>query len=118
MNYYTATELAKDGKPTGLWHYTRRNDGRMWPVGYCAENCPGHATPDEAREHYRQYQIDTARDRKTVQWGGCEVCDTPTKDGVCIEPDQMEFHHLCPEHHNRATLETLIKSPGDMIASV
>jgi hypothetical protein len=32
VNYYRARQR-KDGK----WDYTCRNDGRIWPVGYCAE---------------------------------------------------------------------------------
>jgi hypothetical protein len=36
MNYHEPRELQKDGKGTGLWHYTNMNDGRIWPEGYCA----------------------------------------------------------------------------------
>lgn len=33
MNYYDARKRHDDGK----YDYTRMNDGRIWPVGYCAQ---------------------------------------------------------------------------------
>jgi hypothetical protein len=89
MNYYGSRQVA-DGPNEGRWHYTCRNDGRIWPVGYCSsiqtcpnaeqssfcqidcqlchgkryvdvdEPCPGHDTAEEAAEHCRQYVLDTA----------------------------------------------------------
>lgn len=32
MNYYDALQRSGDGR----WDYTKTNDGRTWPVGYCA----------------------------------------------------------------------------------
>lgn len=32
MNYYEARRRESDGK----WDWTRMNDGRVWPVGFCA----------------------------------------------------------------------------------
>lgn len=43
MNYYEAREIkGKDGKGTGLYHFTKMNDRLIWPVGYCSpyEACP------------------------------------------------------------------------------
>ena len=43
MNYDEAREIMDaDGKGTGLWHYTSRNDDRIMPIGYCSaiRPCP------------------------------------------------------------------------------
>lgn len=88
MNYYEVREIeSKDGVGTGKFHYTKKNDGRIWPVGYCAgwrENTEedfkrypglkeeiekkkefkinyhkeGHASIEEARECYKEYLLD------------------------------------------------------------
>jgi hypothetical protein len=59
MNYYRARELKNpEGNPSGLWHFTQMNDGRIWAVGYCRElNCK-HATAVEASNCYRKYIIE------------------------------------------------------------
>lgn len=46
MNYYGPRELTDDGEPTGTYHYTRRNDSRVWPLGYCA------GKPETTREEW------------------------------------------------------------------
>jgi hypothetical protein len=115
MNYYTVSELAKDGQATSLYHYTVTNDGRTRPTGYCADGCPGHSTPDEAREHYRQYILDTARfDGQYRAQFHCEVCGAWTQGFASTE---QTMYHLCDEHRNRAALESLVGLPGDMMSS-
>ena len=81
MNYYDARQRQTDKR----WDYTCQNDGRVWPVGYCAGyhepkddgivrwrederqrviankdkyHRDGHATDEEARECYRLYLLD------------------------------------------------------------
>lgn len=117
MNYYQPRELRnkETGKGTGLYHYTCMNDDRIWAVGYCRENCPGHATPDEAREHYRQYELDHARYNGAItdMQVPCEVCKAWTSQCAVVN------HHsifLCYEHLNRETLEQIYQ-PGDAISS-
>ena len=58
MEVYGPRELANDGKKTGLWHYCYANSEGTRPIGYCAQDCPGHATPEEAELHQRQYVLD------------------------------------------------------------
>lgn len=44
MNYYQARQRMTDKR----WDYTRMNDGRVWPVGYCIgwlKHPPGHTSP-------------------------------------------------------------------------
>lgn len=125
MNYRTVTELAdKDGKPTGLWHYTITNDGHTSPDGYC-QGCPGHATKEEAYEHYRQYLLDTASfEGRLVQSSTsrtehkCEAADCAnwTDRMALVGPGRMEMHFLCDEHRNREHLDPLVVA-GDSASS-
>ena len=119
MNYYDARELAGvDGQSSGLFHYTAQNDDRIFPVGYCAQGCAGHATPEEAREHYRLYLLDNARyDGELLsEKRKCETCGEWTQTYASI-PLNMETHILCDEHCNRETLDTVMHRVGQIISS-
>jgi hypothetical protein len=57
MNYYQAREKrfklpngewSEAGHADNIWHFTCERDGKVWPVGYCAENNCQHKTADEA----------------------------------------------------------------------
>jgi hypothetical protein len=119
MNYCDAREM-RDEKvaPSGLWHYTAQNDNRIFPVGYCAQGCEGHATPEEAREHYRLYLLDNAKYDGTLQGEQrqCEVCGLWTQ-ATAYMPLNMERHILCNEHCNRETLDTVMHRVGQIISS-
>jgi len=119
MNYYDAREMRDTkGDPGGLWHYTAENDERIFPVGYCAQGCPGHATPEEAREHYRLYLLDNARydGALTNEKRKCEMCSEWTQDYAYI-PLSMEIHILCDEHRNRETLDTVMHRVARIVSS-
>lgn len=119
VNYYDAREKADaNGKPSGTWHYTVRNDDRIHPVGYCAQNCPGHSTPDEAREHYRLYLVDSATYNGVLQGEQreCESCKDWTQ-GYASIPINMERHILCDKHRNHETLNQLIHPVGQIVSS-
>jgi hypothetical protein len=117
MNYYQAREISKDDKPTGKFHYTRMNDGDIRPVGYCASNCPGHDTPEEAAEHYRQYLIDNAQyDHKMLnQQKQCQICGQWTDQFATTF--QYGLFVLCPEHCNRESLEKVHGKVESIISS-
>lgn len=126
MNYYQPKELADEaGKPTGVWHYTCTNDHKTWPTGYCAQGCTGHATPDEAREHYRQYLLDTAdfdgrlgqsSTSRTERKCEADGCDVWTDRFASVGPGRMEMHFLCDQHRNRENLDPLVIA-GDVTSS-
>lgn len=83
MNYYAPREL-KDpatGEPSGLWHYTVMNDGRVRAVGYCAdkENLCTHTTPEAASDCYKRY-IREQRDGKLP--GGFPLSDDDEKTRI------------------------------------
>lgn len=103
MNYYGPRERRDEhGQPAGLWHYTCRNDDRIWPVGYCAQECAGHATPEEACDHYKAYQLDheLRLDNKLAdQQRPCEVCGAWTQG--CAQIGGYTTYVLCDEHRTR-----------------
>jgi hypothetical protein len=146
MNYYAAREIEREGRPTGLYHYTVENSGGIHPVGYCSsyrtcpacnghalmgmpcvqcdrsvikvEPCPGHPTKEEAEEHYRQYELDRATfdGRHEDQQNRCAVCGVWTQRYATF---RMHVYHLCDVHCNREALDVLTRGDtGDMISSV
>jgi len=118
VNYYQPRELTDaDDKPTGRWHYTCKNDGRVWPVGNCATDCPGHDSPEGAREHQRQYEI--TRVRFGIEWGDynpCQVCGTLTNGGATWGIGRLSHARLCPEHQTHEHVDPLV-IVGDVISS-
>lgn len=123
MNYYQPRELKdKDGNPSGIWHYTCMNDGRIWAVGYCAQGCPGHDTKDGAYEHQRQYELDNARYNGKLgnehhrEERKCEICGEWTDGYASVGMGGMERYILCDQHRNRESLDTLVEA-GDSFGS-
>ena len=112
MNHYAArVMLDKDGNKTGLFRYTMHNDRTgTYAVGHCADDCPGHATEDEACEHYKQYLLSRAifRGPKTQAWPK-DKCQT---DGCELEATHMasisgtigHVYQFCEAHCNRDEL--------------
>jgi hypothetical protein len=116
MNYCQPREIAdKDGAGAGRWRYTCMNDGRVWAIGYCATLHCHHASPEEAREHYRQYELDHRREVEYARPGRlCLICEAVTVKGFTT--DGYHSYPLCDEHRTRKVLDTLVK-PGDFISS-
>ena len=94
---------------TKLWHYTCRNDDSIWPVGYCSNNCPGHATAEEAQEHYKQYLLDErvyiSTNDDTMR--KCKECGEWTSDMLMV--DGWPRFDLCKAHQIREVYEKLVK---------
>lgn len=122
MRYYAAREIQRDGKATGLWHYTVRHDEAIFPVGYCADGCPGHATPEEACDHQKQWDLDHARFHRGSDLPEpdalyrCKVCRAFTAGYATYGPGQMSLVTLCDEHCNRQALAGLIRV-GERVSS-
>jgi hypothetical protein len=116
MNYDQARELQKDGKGTGLWHYTSMNDGVIWAIGFCANDCPGHDTKEGAEEHYRQYLVSCIEIRgpKQEEWPK-EKCDVAgckeeaTHLGIVRGHRGSLDKQLCETHATAETMDSLIK---------
>lgn len=124
MNYYKPRQMKNpDGSP-GKWHYTRMNDGVVWPTGYCAADCPGHDTPEEACKHQAEYDADNTiydrfsyvddeneRHRKQCEVPGCETY-TPRFARIVGGTDVV----LCDEHRNREGM-IAAHTPGEVWSS-
>lgn len=121
MNHYKAREINIDGHPSGRWHYTCHNDnqGRTWPVGYCAElSSPcyahGHLSAEEACACKKRYDLDkhlilTMRNPlKLTQICRCQVpgCDDWGPNLMEIQGG-MKMWFVCDKHLNRETAEQL-----------
>lgn len=118
MNYYGPREIADEsGNGTGKWRYTVRNDDRVRAVGFCAEQHCQHDTPEEAREHYRQYEVATAHEAE-VGWPGnaCRECGALTQKGYAVGRGGMGLVLLCDEHRTRDVLNKHVVA-GDAISS-
>lgn len=123
MNYYHPYQ-----RSTGEWFYVMVNDGMVYRVGYCAEDaCQGHTTEEEAREHYRQYELDNAtyRDATTLPEEAqrkqrerhCAVCQAWTRSFAQLGPGRLQIVFLCADHLNRDGLDQAVPTMGDAISS-
>lgn len=116
MNYSMPRQQKdEDGKPSGVWRYTTQNDGRVWASGGCANGCPGHATPEEAAEHERQFNLDTNLRLDSCSTPGtfqpCKVCGALT-DKLAEIPYDMWVVRLCDDHRTREHVDTFYTGPG------
>jgi hypothetical protein len=116
MNHYKARQKEVDKR----WHYTCCNDGRIWPVGYCAGACAGHDTAEQACEHQAQYECDNAQFHpmtideafagpNSVSVDKCRACGERTCGFASYGAGQMSVIPLCPAHCNRESLRPLIE---------
>ena len=118
MNYYEAREIEKNYDGTGLFHFTKMNDGQIWPVGYCAQNCAGHPTKEEADEHYHEYRLDhllhlDGNDPSTKRQ--CEICGEWTTGYARL--DQVQIFNLCDDHLTRESVASLTSPSSSIVAS-
>ncbi len=119
MNYYGATEIRKDGKGSGLYHYTCNNKrAGIRAVGYCASDCSGHDTEEGAQEHYKQYELDHHLElmRKTNTLQPCAECDKVTRLAARVGSGIGVTIFLCGEHNTRKFVEKH-HSVGESISS-
>ncbi len=90
----------------GVWLYTCRSAGQLWPLGDCSERC-AHPTPADAERHYQQYLLRSAR--YDGVWQGkeyrCAVCQAWTDRYAVLETHVVVS--LCPAHLDRTGLERL-----------
>jgi hypothetical protein len=109
IRYYLPLEFRIGGQPPSLYHYGcylfPAND--LSPVGYCANGCLGHATPEEAREHYRQFLIDRFgrfNGRFSIPSICCVCGQTATHYSWVDYHYTWEAYGLCTVHLNRKGL--------------
>lgn len=106
MNYYQARQMRDDkGEPSGIWHFTCRNDDRIWPVG-CTKDCK-HTSAEEACQHWVETEIARGVRHGKSSWTTCHEHDCPNPANQTFTvggPNGIDVA-LCPEH---ATDETAI----------
>ena len=109
MNYDAPRQRQSDGK----WHYTRSNKRTgVYPIGNCAEDCPGHDTAEEACEHQKEYLLDRVQFTEDSADAGtlhrCEArgCETMTSGSAAIGGSR--HWHLCAAHRNREIVSGLL----------
>ena len=110
MNHYKARQK----QVSKVWHYTCANNDDVYPVGYCADNCPGHSTEDEAIDHYKQYLLDEARftdpkDDNLWPKYKCDIKDCVNHGSVSVSVGGYSHYNLCQDHANKDNLATLVK---------
>lgn len=76
-----------------------------------ADPCPGHATPEEACEHQKEYFLDHAQYDHIMadEQRKCEVCGAWTQRVVTWGHGQMSSATLCDAHANREELAKIIR---------
>ncbi|GEM_PF-3326042 len=83
-----------------------------------ANPCPGHATPEEARQHYTQYLLDKKtryQEERSGVWHECLVCGALTNKFAQV--GSWHTYSLCDEHRNREHVEKLLGIVGDSAES-
>lgn len=104
MNYAQARPL---GDGSG-WHFTVRNDSRIWRHPCCDGHDP-HPTAEDAERclhTWRRAQAAEWSEGMWASWESCWVCDTPTKFCATFRDLGMrERVTLCDEH--RTTVHVL-----------
>lgn len=98
------------------WHYTSSNKrSGTYPVGACADNCPGHDTAEEARAHYKEglmanaeFDDDLPENRaRNIEQCQFEGCDGLTTGFGWV--DSWKRYSLCKTHRNPESLATLFE---------
>ena len=105
------TRQSDTGTDAGKW-YAMVTEGRgARRVGYCAIECTGHVSSEEALEHYLQYQLDREAalwlDRR-AQPANCEICDDRTTLRARLGRDTKPFV-LCQKHQSSGSLKELFR---------
>lgn len=142
MNHYSARRRAVDER----WDFTCKNNGDIWPVGYCCKYRPivsgdiafeytsdaerakydsfahkyhtgGHDTPEAAAQCYKEYLLDHHLRLRVVNPDAQHKCQ------VCggwtqeyAEVDMRTFD-LCPAHNTREEVEKLFKASTEIWSS-
>jgi len=107
MVNYKARLITIGGKPIGLYHYTAKHGKNIYPVGRCAQNCPGHQTEEEAQEHYREYLLEERYSE--VELGRHEKClKCPVFTVMSVQIDGR-IYPLCGDHRKKEIVSKLLK---------
>lgn len=103
------TRKSDTGADAGKWYAMFIEARGTRRVGYCALECAGHDSSEEALEHYLQYQLDREAalwlDRR-AQPANCEICGDRTTLRARLGRDTKPFV-LCVKHQSSGSLKEL-----------
>ena len=99
----------RGGDNAGKWHYTvgSDEDGATYPIGACADGCPGHDTAHLAVVHFAESLADgEIRERDDdFRMKKCIVCDTWTQHFAMLWEDPFAKDlPVCSTHDIRVAL--------------
>jgi hypothetical protein len=109
----------EDGKDAGRWYAVTIERGATRRTGYCAVDCAGHDTGEDALAHYLQYQLDREADlwlERRSSPRECEICGEPTTLRARLGRDTKLFV-LCTQHQSTQSLQTLFRRRNPLTAS-
>lgn len=112
---YGPRQMIKDGKPSGIWHFTVAYDegGGCHAVGPCADGCPGHTTPEDAENHWEEGELAKATFdgvKEDVQ-KKCLVCAAWTSRFARTTGEFYREFPLCGLHLDAAGLRSVYFGP-------
>lgn len=89
---------ARQRKADGLWTWTVERNGVViaWPP--CSENCPGHATQEEAERHFYEHELAKLRESKQDIKCRCEAPDCGEWTQHTLFSNLYDAVYLCDEH--------------------
>lgn len=101
-----------DGADSGKWYMMTIEAGRpARRTGYCALQCEGHGTPEEALAHHLQYQLDRQVDLRLERRSmprGCEICAEVTTLRARLGVGTKLFV-LCARHQSTTSLREAMR---------
>lgn len=123
MNYHQARQVdpASDREDAGKWRYTNMNDGRVWPEGACATDCPGHDTAEEACQHWVEGQVANGVRWHDCSWTTCDnrhgtdendkpiTCPNPAQRLAYVGSADNHGYTLCADHASDNVAEALFR---------
>lgn len=108
---FTARQC-QDGAATGRWFtVVVEPRGITRRTGYCALDCAGHDSAEEALAHHLQYQLDREADlwlERRDRALDCEICGEETTLRARLGRETKLFV-LCARHQSTGSLQTLFR---------
>ena len=91
-------------RSTQKYFFVRTYNSLHYPL--CGNNCQGHNSEEEARQHFLEYCLNHAL------YAGvssdidvpCEICQAKTRNIIRTGPELAEWHYLCDEHRGKEEL--------------
>lgn len=101
----------EEGADAGKWFTMVVGPSGARRAGYCATDCVGHGSSEEALAHYLQYQLDREADLwldRRARAQECEICGDPTTLRARLGRDTKLFV-LCTRHQSTSSLRLLFQ---------